>query len=97
MKITLKEIVAALLHQIPGTNEEAYRKIRQAEDEIRNKPREWGIIFDTDGEVLMPPKPGERDEIFFTEQEIRSMRGKIVTHNHRDSSPPSYKEFTGHG
>ncbi|MCL2106137.1 MAG: hypothetical protein FWH26_03620 [Oscillospiraceae bacterium] len=65
--------------------------IQCAEDEIRSSKIEHGILFDLAGNILWK-KNGEKDRIDFTRQEIKSMDGRIFSHNHPDMSPPAPKD-----
>ena len=65
-----------------------HKRIQKAEDEIRSDSHECGILFDKAGTIIWK-KQGEKSRISFTEQEIQSMCGSILTHNHPNMSPPS--------
>jgi hypothetical protein len=72
-------------------NDEAHVRIQAVENRIRGNSFETGILFDTSGNVLWE-KPGEEARIRFTETEIASMSGGIISHNHPNLSPPSLED-----
>lgn len=55
--------------------------IKNEEAAIWDRPKEWGISIDADGEILLR-KEGMDDRIDFTYNELSIIAGKIFTHNH---------------
>lgn len=58
------------------------RKVTHTEEEIRtNRKFETGVAFDMDGNIVVD-KRGQAFTVNFTEEECRSMKNCIFTHNH---------------
>lgn len=55
--------------------------IREAEDEIKFLDYEMAFVWENEGHLLFKKKGGEY-EVTFTEEEVLSMKGSILTHNH---------------
>jgi len=65
---------------------QADARARRSEQEVRReRNREYAVIIDNEtGRVVGGRIRGERAIIRFTDEQLRSMRGRILTHNHPD-------------
>ncbi len=65
---------------------QADARARRFEQEVRReRNREYAVIIDNEtGRVVGGRIRGERAIIRFTDEQLRSMRGRILTHNHPD-------------
>ena len=70
----------------PGTDRESLETIIHGhEDKIRNRKTEKGIVFDGDGNVVFE-KSGTKNRIVYTDEEVKSFKGRVFTHNHPRST-----------
>lgn len=63
-------------------NTELEKIISGHEDQIRHLPKEEARIIDPDTGDLVFRKGGDEVSVYFSNDEITKVRGKIVTHNH---------------
>jgi hypothetical protein len=72
------------------------RSLKGVEDEIRQIPgHEEASAIDENGKILFRVSGGE-SEVEFTVDQIRQMRGKVLTHNHPSwRYPPDDPRFEG--
>lgn len=65
-----------------GTNKALTKAVADVEKDIRmNKSFETGVVLDTDGSIIID-KRGKARSVSFTEDEVKLMKDKIMTHNH---------------
>lgn len=62
--------------------------VRSAEQEIRNKAREHVRVFSPDG-LLLDSQAGEVNKVSVN---TATLAGNILTHNHPEGTPPSFKD-----
>lgn len=65
----------------------AYRvSVIRQEDKIRNNDYETAALIDQNGKVIFTESQGSPDEVNFTAEQCRKMKGRILTHNHPNGS-----------
>ena len=73
------------IRQLPagdGTSKALTKAVADVEKDIRmNKSFEIGVVLDTDGSIIID-KRGKARSVSFTEDEVKLMKDKIMTHNH---------------
>ena len=55
--------------------------IREQEDLIRRKEREWVFVWNSEGDLLLE-KEGGRNKVEFDDEEVALMNRATLTHNH---------------
>lgn len=71
---------------------EARRNLYATEESSAKLNKEEGVLFDTEGNMLLR-KGGDENHVTFLNEEIKKMRGGVLTHNHPDSSCFSYNDI----
>lgn len=66
-------------------DENAQKQIHQHEAIISGNQYETAIVYDKDGNRIFTKK-GTRNEVQFTNQELKQMKNGIITHNHPNNS-----------
>lgn len=66
---------------IKGWSKEAYESRTRDEKVIRGFEREKAILYDRHGQIIFQ-KSGQEHSVSFTQKELRSMKGGVLTHNH---------------
>lgn len=66
-------------------SEQNRTKMLQHERIISGNKHETAIVYKSNGEILFQKK-GDKDSVKFTREQIKSMDGKILTHNHPNGS-----------
>lgn len=73
------------IRQLPagdGQSKALTKAVADVEKDIRmNKSFETGVVIDTDGTILID-KRGKSYSVGFSEDEVKQMKDKIMTHNH---------------
>jgi len=67
-------------YDYPGKKTEQ-KTLAVVEDKIRDLPYERAIAVDAKGNVLFDQK-GEQTSVAFTSEQVRQMKGAVLTHNH---------------
>ena len=57
------------------------KKIHEAENKIKDLPIEYGVVLDSQGNIVYS-KQGEQTSVHFEPEESMKMKGMILTHNH---------------
>ncbi len=66
-------------------SEQNYTKMLRGERIISSNKYETAVIYNADGTIAFKKK-GNSDSVSFTQKEIKSMQGKVLTHNHPNAS-----------
>jgi hypothetical protein len=69
-----------------------YSRIRDIENKIKNKEREHGYAFDSDGNFVVYAV-GEQDKVVFPKEKIILAKGGYLTHNHPNNTTFSPRYF----
>lgn len=77
----LRESVT-IIQTRPSSPEQVKQALDREESKIRNLRYERGVVIDSkNGDVLLN-KGGGQAEVFFSADEMRRMKGQVLTHNH---------------
>ena len=78
---------------VDGFSEKANAKLYEAERASLKRTTEEATVIGADGKVLLQ-KSGDRNSVRFTDDEIRRMKGHVLTHNHSGIPlPPSPQDM----
>lgn len=66
----------------PTLSDAAQKTVRKEEDRIREKSSEIGVVVDPETGEKLFQSVGGHDSVTFTDDQIRQMKDKVLTHNH---------------
>lgn len=64
---------------------ETHKEVLAAENKIRHNKTETAVIV-KDGKKLIDKSEGRSDAVYFTKDEVKKMKGAVLTHNHPNGS-----------
>lgn len=73
---------------------EVYESIKAAENKIYKRNTERAVVVDRYGNIMVD-KAGTHSEVQFTDQEVKAMKGGIMTHNHPSGLKGVNSTFSG--
>jgi NAD+--asparagine ADP-ribosyltransferase len=93
LEARLQKLNVQVLSELPeektGTTETI---IRDFEAKIKARKTEKAYLFDTAGNVLLE-KGGTKNQVSFTNEEVKQFKGAILTHNHPGASSFSMQDI----
>lgn len=73
-------------------NEDTFTSLHEFESSIIKNKFETAAIYGQDGKLIFKKK-GAKSSVSFTNEQLKLMKGAVVTHNHPQGSPFSYADL----